>query len=457
MVHIDDYKGKHIFFIGIGGCSMSGLAHILHQRGYQVSGSDRNESNFTRFVRNNGIDVYIGHDPAHLQNVDLVVYSAAIKPDNPERAYAAKHGIPQMDRARLLGQLSSQFPVVIGIAGCHGKTTITSMLALIMQLGQMDSTIHIGGETAFLDAGVSVGKSDIFLTEACEYVESFLQLAPTAILVNNIDDDHLDYFKDLKEICDVFHRFVQKLPPTGLLFGCSDDPLVSRLMMECACKTVSYGLSGDGDYVAANIRYDTQGKPSFDCLYKGDFLFNAKLDVVGKHNVQNALGAIAVARHFGVSDAVIVDALAQYRLAKRRFEYYGDMGGVQLYHDYAHHPSEIMACLNAASKVPHQKLWVIFQCNSYSRAITLFDKYALAFEDADTVIIPDIYPGRETDTGLIHATDLAKGIKKSCKDTMYIPTFAEIRDYLKQYASAGDIVLALGSGDVYMQIRQFLQ
>lgn len=455
-VHIDDFKGKRLHFIGIGGCSMNGLARILNSRGYQISGSDKTESNFTRFVRSKGIPVCIGHDAKNVEGADLIVYSAAIKPDNVERLRAAELGIPQMERAELLGQLSDQFQQVVGVAGCHGKTTITSMLALILQKSEKDATVHVGGETDFLESGVAIGHSPLFVTEACEYVESFLHLSPTMIIVNNIDDDHLDYFKDIDAIYAAFEKFVGLLPKDGVLFGCADDPLVKKLLDGCACKTVRYGLEDKSGYSAEDLSYDDLGCPQFTCTLKGSPLFEVKLNVPGLHNAQNALAAICVARSLGIDDSHIQSALAQYHLAKRRFELYGTVNGVRIYHDYAHHPSEIKACLHAASQMQHKKLWVIFQCNSYSRAITLFDKYSVAFYDADTVIVPDIYPGREQDTGLIHAKDLVRGVKKSCDDTIYIPTFEEIREYLYPRWQEGDIVVALGSGDVYIQVKKLL-
>ncbi|MGI6168539.1 MAG: UDP-N-acetylmuramate--L-alanine ligase [Christensenellales bacterium] len=455
-VHIDNYKGKHLHFIGIGGCSMNGLARILHSRGYQVSGSDRIESNFTCFVRSKGIPVSIGHNEKNVEGVDLIIYSAAIKPDNIERRRAEELGIPQLERSELLGQLSDQFSQVLGIAGCHGKTTITSMLALILQKGGQDATVHVGGETDFLESGVAIDHSPLFVTEACEYVESFLHLSPTMIVLNNIDDDHLDYFKNIDAIYASFQKFVALLPPKGVLFGCTDDPLVNRLMDDCPCELVRYGLNSQSGYSAADIIYDEQGYPEFTCTLNGRPLFSVKLNVPGLYNIQNALAAISVARYLGIEDKHIQQALEQYRLAKRRFELYGTVDGVRIYHDYAHHPSEITACLHAAAQMQHRKLWVVFQCNSYSRAITLFDKYAEAFHDADAVLIPDIYPGREQDTGLIHAKDLVRGIISSCADTLYIPTFEGIRDYLSPRWQAGDIVVALGSGDVYIQARKLL-
>ena len=436
---------------------MNGLARILSSLGYQVNGSDRTESNFTRFVRSKGIPVSIGHDPHNVDGAGLVVYSAAIKPENPEMQRAKELGIPCLDRATLLGQLSDHYPEVIGIAGCHGKTTITSMTALILKEANLDATVHVGGETDFLEAGVSIGNGPIFLTEACEYVNSFLTLSPKMVLIHNIDDDHLDFFADIHEIYASFEKFLNKLPDDGVFFACTDDELVCKLAASCDKEIVRYGLHEAQGYTALNIEYNEFGHPSFDLALAGKPLFRVQLHVPGVHNIQNALAAIAVGRRLGAADAVIASALEEYHLAKRRFEYYGEVDGVKIYQDYAHHPNEIAACLQGASKVPHKKLWVVFQCNSYSRAKTLLDKYSLAFSDADEVLVPDIYPGREVDTGIIHARDLVEGVKKSCPNTHYIPTFEEIKAYLKPRWQKGDILVALGSGDVYVQIKKLFE
>ena len=455
MIHIDAFKGKKVYFIGIGGCSMNGLAQILRNRGYVVSGSDKVESNFTRKLKSVGIPVCIGHDPAHVEGADLIVYSAAIKPNNPELARARELGIPCLERAVLLGQISSQFQDVVCVAGCHGKTTITSMTALIFQYGGLDATVHLGGEAAHFDSGIVFGHSNLFLTEACEYMNSFLALSPSVIIINNIDDDHLDYFKSLNNIYEAFEKFVDLLPEAGIFIAYSGDPLVKKLIQTCPRRVIPYGFDWEQTgYSAREIVFSPEGYPSFDCYFAGKKLFRVELQVPGEHNVQDALAAIATSKLFGVDDESILHALSDYRLTKRRMELYGQVNGVKIYHDYAHHPSEIKATLKALSNMPHNKIWCIFQCNSYSRAITLMDKYAQSFGCCDTVIVPDIYPGRDIDTGIVHARDLVTKIKQSCADTVYVPTFQEIANYLKERWKPGDIVIGVGSGDIYVQIKK---
>ncbi|MGI6160504.1 MAG: UDP-N-acetylmuramate--L-alanine ligase [Christensenellales bacterium] len=456
-INIEDYKGRRLHFIGIGGCSMNGLAEIMHSNGYIVTGSDKVESGYTKRLRDMHLEIHIGHDAANVGDADLVVYSAAIKDTNPEMQAAADKGIPRIDRATLLGLITKQFSEVIGVAGCHGKTTITSMLALIFKHNNLNATMHVGGEVPFLSGGTHIGNRDIFLTEACEYVESFLKLKVTAAILNNIDDDHLDYFKDIDHIYSAFEKYVALLPENGLLCACIDDPLVAKLAASTKCRIDTYGLSSpEAAWTASNITYGEFGNPSFDCVHNGEVVCRVDLIVPGRHNIINALAAISLSHAFGIEAAHSAEALKDYTLAKRRFEFYGEKNGVKLFHDYAHHPSEITACLDAASRYPHNRIWCIFQCNSFSRAKTLFDKYATAFTHADFVLVPDIYPGREVDTGIIHATDLVRVISSSGTNCKYLPTFEDIKKHVSANAKSGDIVVAVGSGDVFKKVRILL-
>ncbi len=454
MVDLQRYKDGVVHFIGIGGCSMSGLAVILKALGYRTQGSDTHESKFTEKLKQEGIPYAVGHDAQNLGDAALVVYSAAIKPGNPEYDRAKEMGLPMLTRAQLLGQISRQYDMVIGIAGCHGKTTITSMIALVLRECGVDLTVHIGGMVDFLGGGVAVGSYPAFLTEACEYVGSFLELRPTFALVNNIDDDHLDYYKDIEEIYATFLKFAQLLPDAGALFYNLHDPLSVRLAKECVRRAVSYGFE-NADYTAVNAQYDANGCAEFDII-AGAQCAHVKLSVVGRHNMSNALAAVTIAHEvFGVDMQCAADALSHYHLAGRRFEIMGEKNGVKVIHDYAHHPAEIAACLDAASRFPHKKLWVVFQCNSYTRAKTLKDKYAQCFDNADMVLVPDIYPGRDIDRGEIHARDLVAVISahRLCE---YIPTFEQINTYLEQHALPGDVIITLGSGSVGTETAKLL-
>lgn len=453
MTHITEHKRIHL--IGIGGCSMSGLASILKNRGYYVQGSDRAESPFTERLKELGVPVFIGHDAKNIGDCDLIIFSAAIKSDNVERAEAKRRRIPELERSEALGQLTEGYESVVGIAGCHGKTTITSMLALICEQGGPDATVHIGGFVDFLNGGVRLGAHDMFITEACEYVESFLTLRPTIAIINNIDNDHLDYYGDMEHIVAAFKKFAALLPENGLLIGNTDDFRVRALMAEHTGRKLSYGMK-DADYTPANINYDDNGCPGFDIMFRGEKLMHIQLRIPGEHSVMNAIAAAAVAREIGADDNCIASALSVFRNTRRRFEYYGERNGVKYYHDYGHHPSEIAATMKAASNVKHNKLFCVFQCNSYTRAKTLFLNDVTCFNLADETLVPDIYPGREKDDGSVHARDMVAAINAGGGHATYLGTFENIRDYLDSHANAGDLVVTIGSGDVYIQTKKLL-
>ena len=453
MAHIDDAKRIHL--IGIGGCSMNGLARILKAQGHSVTGSDRERTQFTDSLDEEGIPYSLGHTGQYVEDAELVIYSAAIKPDNYERQLAREKGIPELERSVALGQISERFKEVVAVAGCHGKTTITSMLAFVNEQAGSNATVHVGGYVDLLHGGVRLGGNDLFITEACEYVESFLTLRPTVALVNNIDNDHLDYYKDMAHILAAFDKFVALLPEDGLLVACTDDFYVRDLVKKAKHRTVTYGLQG-GDYTAADVTFGETGCASFTALKKGEPLGTITLGVPGQHNVINALGVLAVCGELGVPFDDCAKALAAFRNTKRRFEYYGERNGIKVYHDYGHHPSEIAATLDAASRVPHKHLFCVFQCNSYTRAKTLFTENVTCFTKADTVLVPDIYPGREKDTGLVHARDMVEGINKSSGNARYIPTFEDIRLYIDEHGEPGDLIVTVGSGDVYRQTKKLL-
>lgn len=453
MAHID--QAKRIHLIGIGGCSMNGLAQILKSQGHIVTGSDRERTQFTDALDADGIAYSIGHTGEYVKDADLVIYSAAIKPDNPERVLARELGIPELERSVALGQISERFSQVVAVAGCHGKTTITSMLAVVNELAKTDGTIHVGGYVEFLQGGVRVGHHPLFITEACEYVESFLTLRPTIALINNIDDDHLDYYKDIDHITQAYVKFLQLLPADGTFVACVDDERVRKLAETSAHRVVTYGLTG-GDYTVQDLSYDAMGCPSFTVVHQGTPLGQIALSVPGKHNVINALGVCAISGLLDISFAVCAEALHEFHNTKRRFEFYGERNGIKVFHDYGHHPSEIAATLDAAQHCPHKHLYCVFQCNSYTRAKTLFTENVACFADADMVLVPDIYPGREKDTGLVHARDMVAGINATTHNAVYLSTFEEIRSWLDEHGEPGDLVVTVGSGDVYRQTKKLL-
>ncbi|MDR0840137.1 MAG: UDP-N-acetylmuramate--L-alanine ligase [Christensenellaceae bacterium] len=451
--HIKDHTLIHL--IGIGGCSMNGLAQILAARGFAVRGSDSASSPFTQRLNELHIPVTIGQAAENVEGADLVIYSAAIKPTNPERVRAKELGIPELERSVALGQLSEGYEQVVGIAGCHGKTTITSMLALICERGALDASVHIGGYTDFLQGGTRVGSRSLFITEACEYVESFLTLRPTLALINNIDNDHLDYYKTIDNIVAAFRKFVGLLPEGGLFIACTDDPRVQKLYEDFPGNKLSYGMT-HADFVPGDIAYDALGCPSYDLLQNGKKLGRIALQVQGTHQIIDSMAAAAVALQLGAAFADIAAALALFQNTRRRFEFYGERAGIRVFHDYAHHPAEIAATLEAAARVPHGKLWCVFQCNSFTRAKTLFTQEVDCFNQADEVLVPNIYPGREQDDGSVHARDMVAGICAAGGRALYIPTFEAIRAHLDAQGRPGDVVVTLGSGDVYKQTHTLL-
>lgn len=454
MAHIDNAKRIHL--IGIGGCSMNGLAELLKSQGHTVTGSDRSRTQFTDALDAEGIPYSIGHTGEYVRDADLVIYSAAIKPDNPERRLARELGIPELERSVALGQISERFGEVVAVAGCHGKTTITSMLAAVNEAGRCNATIHVGGYVDLLSGSVRVGGQELFITEACEYVESFLTLRPTIALISNIDDDHLDYYKDIDAITDAFRRFLALLPENGTFVACTDDFRVRALAEAEKHAVITYGLDG-GDYTAKDIVFDGLGCPSFTALGNGEPLGRVELQVPGRHNVTNALGTLAISALLGVPFEVYAEAMRRFRNTKRRFEFYGERNGIRVFHDYGHHPSEIAATLDAATHVPHNRILCVFQCNSYTRAKTLFTgDHVVCFDKADAVLVPDIYPGREVDTGLVHARDMVDSINRSTGNATYLPTFEEIRAWIDTFGKPGDIVVTVGSGDVYLQTKKLL-
>ncbi|MBO6061308.1 MAG: UDP-N-acetylmuramate--L-alanine ligase [Clostridia bacterium] len=454
-------KIKKIFLSGIGGCSMNGLAQILRSRGYEVCGSDKAVSPFTERLGELGVPVVIGQKAENVEGSDLLIYSAAIKPDNPERQRARELGIPEMERSVALGKLSEAYSSVVGIAGCHGKTTITSMLALIAEEGGLDATVHIGGFVEFLKGGTRIGRRDLFITEACEYVESFLTLHPTVALINNIDDDHLDYFRDIDHITDAFRKFVKLIPEGGLFIGCTDDGRVRGLLEEFRGKVseLTYGLDPENkpDYYPADEVYDELGCPSYTLYFRGEPVGRVKLHVPGRHNMLNSVAALAVALSHGTGFEVAAGALSRFENTRRRFEYYGERNGVRVFHDYAHHPAEIRAAVDSGLRTPHKNLYCVFQCNSYTRAKTLFCGHqGDCFAGVTRVLVPDIYPDREKDDGSVHARDMVAAINEATGNALYIPTFEEISDWLLENAHEGDVVVTLGSGDVYIQTKKLL-
>lgn len=445
-----------IHFIGIGGISMSGLAAVLLNNGYKVSGSDFKESKIIETLRSKGAEIYIGHSAENLKDVDLVVYTAAIPSDNPEILEAKKRNLILMDRAEFLGSIMKGHKYNVAISGTHGKTTCTSMLSSITLEGNLDPTILVGGELDLIGGNYRIGKSDYFITEACEYKASFLKFFPYVGIILNIDADHLDYYKDINDINDTFTKFSKLVPNDGYLVGYGEDKRVKKILDEASCNTISYGFTNE-DLTATDISYNNKGCATFTVCEKGTKLFNITLNNPGKHNILNALAAIAVALIFNVPNDKIINGLKKCKGAHKRFEYKGEINGITVIDDYAHHPTEIKATLSTASKIPHKKVYCVFQPHTYTRTKALFTEFSEAFKDCDELILMDIYAAREKDTGLVSSDELGDAIRNKGYKCTNVHSHDEACNYLKSKIQTGDVVLTVGAGDVVLVGEKLLQ
>ena len=438
----------HIHFIGIGGISMSGLAAVLLRRGFTVSGSDARQSELTRWLTNLGATIHYPQTAANItDDIDVVVYTAAIHPDNPEFAAVKAKNIPMLTRAELLGELMTNYEMPIAVSGTHGKTTTTSMLSHILMHADMDPTISVGGILPSIGGNVRIGHSENFITEACEYTNSFLSLYPKIAIILNIDADHLDFFKDLDDIRHSFHLFAKRLPEDGTLILNAEIPSLSDITKDLNCRVITFGV-GNGDYQAANVTYDSIGCGSFDLLRDGKLIGRFSLAVPGEHNVANAVSALAAGDLLGIAADVMAEGLLSFHGTDRRFQKKGEIGGVTIIDDYAHHPTEIKATLQAARKILAKNLWCVFQPHTYTRTKALLDEFVEALSHADKIVLADIYAARETDTLGISSDDIRKKLEAMGKEAYYFPTFDEIENFLLEHCIPGDLLITMGAGDV---------
>ena len=443
----------HIYFVGIGGISMSGLAEILLSRGYAVSGSDISRSDTVEHLESLGININIGQKAENITpDIDLVVYTAAVKQDNPELVAAQGYGIKVIERAVLLGKIMSEYKISAAVAGTHGKTTTTSMLSEIAMSAAVDPTLSIGGILPSINGTTRIGDSEYFIAEACEYCDSFLKFYPFLEIILNIDADHLDYFKDISHIRRSFKAFAEQASPEGFIIINSGIPDFGEIVKDAKSKVITYGSDPNkSDFYPENIVFDPNGYPAYDLCFKGGTLGRIELRVPGDHNILNSLAAAAAAICLGMDFDAVAEGLKAFHGTHRRFEFKGTVQGVTVYDDYAHHPTEIAATLAAARRsFPDKKIWCVFQPHTYSRTLALMDKFAAAFKDADSIIITDIYAAREKDTGIVSAEDLVKNIKSNNKNVIYIGDFSEIENYVLNNCTDRDLLITMGAGDVYL-------
>lgn len=443
-------KYRKIHMIGIGGVSMSGIAEILNHWGFSITGSDASQSEYTDDLISHGIPVKIGHDIENVSRADLVVYTAAISQEDPELVQARKLYIPTIERADFLGILTKVFNDTICISGTHGKTTTTSMISSCFLEGKLDPTIQVGAFLKQINGNYRLGNSEYFIIEACEYVESFLKFYPKTEVILNIDNDHLDYFKDMEHIILAFQKYVKLLPANGLLVINSDDPNCVKLSKCTEAKTVTFGINNQkANFVARNINFNKNGFPTFDVYYNDTFYKTISLSIAGMHNVLNALACIGVCHMYGLNKEQIKNGLLKFTGAHRRFEYVGDFGNhVCVYDDYAHHPTEIRATASALKNKSYNKSWVIFQPHTYSRTKNLLLDFAKALTLFDNIIITDIYAAREVNTYNVNSKNLVDEIQKLGRKAYYISSFDDITSFIKSHALNNDLVLTLGAGTV---------
>lgn len=449
MYQINFDQPEHIHFIGIGGISMSGLAEILLGAGFQISGSDSKPSSLTNHLEELGAKVFYGQCAENISDTyHCVVYTAAIHPDNPEYARCVELNLPMLSRAELLGQIMKNYKTAIAVSGTHGKTTTTSMFSSVLLAADTDPTISVGGILEAIGGNIRVGKSQNFITEACEYTNSFLSFYPTLSIILNIEEDHMDFFKDLEDIMNSFRRFAQRLPKDGVLIINKEIKDYEKVTEGLECKVITYGMDPSCTYHAENITFNAQGYGEFDVMHHHANLGHITLSVPGMHNVSNALAVIAASRKLGISMECIQAGLLGFGGANRRFQYKGNLNGVTIIDDYAHHPTEIRTTLEAAKNYPHREIWCVFQPHTYTRTKAFFKEFAQSLSLADHVVLADIYAARETDTLGMSSELLQKEIAALGADSYYFPSFAEIEEFLKSHCIHGDLLITMGAGDV---------
>lgn len=448
--HINFEEMNKIHFIGIGGISMSALAEIALSKGVKVSGSDRQESDITKHLVATGANIVYEQTAKNItEDIDLVVYTAAISTDNEELAEAERKNIPVMVRADFLGLLMKEYKTAICVAGTHGKTTTTSMLAHILMGGETDPTVLVGGILDSIGGNLRIGHSENFVTEACEYTNSFHSFFPTTAVILNVCADHLDFFKDINDIRASFKKFAALVPEEGLLVISGDIPQVEYFTDGLECRVITVGKDNDkNDISAAGIELDERACAAFDLIVKGENKGRVKLNVTGVHNVYNSLAAIAAAMDIGLSFEIIIKGLESYTGTERRFEKKGEFNGVTVIDDYAHHPDEIRATLETAKSYPHREIWVVFQPHTYSRTKELLEGFGETLALADHVVLADIYAAREKDTLGISSQNVAEEIEKHGTDCYYLGSFAEIEKFLQKKCLPGDLLITMGAGNV---------
>ena len=453
MYEIDDIlkKIKHIHFIGIGGSGMCPLAEILHNKGYLITGSDNNPGDNIDKLRSLGIKVTMGQKAENIEGAEMIVYTAALLSDNPELCAAKASGIPTFERSKLFGAVTRKYSNCIGVCGTHGKTTVTSMLTQVLIMADKDPTAVIGGKLPLIDSHGRTGNTETMVCEACEFVDTFLDLSPDVAVILNIDEDHLDYFKTLDNIIKSFHKF--SLLTTNTLIFNGDDENTCKAVDGIDKAKITFGFSEKNDYYPDNISYNRGSFGEFDVMYKGEKLTRLSLKIPGKHNILNALAAFAAAVNAGCTADECKKGIESFTGAGRRFEILGEINGITIADDYAHHPHELEAILNAVMKMGYKTVWAVFQPFTYSRTKILFDDFVRVLGIPDRLVMTEIMGSRERNTYNIYTKDLADKIPGS----VWFNTFEEVTDYIVKNAESGDIVITLGCGDIYKAAKMIVR
>lgn len=440
---------KHIHLIGIGGISMSAIAETLHNWKHIVTGSDLSQSAITDRLNSHGIPTAIGHDLENCKTADLIVYSAAIKEDDPEMILAKENSIPTVTRGEFVGFLTKMYKETICISGTHGKTTTTSMISICFFNAKKAPSIQVGAMLKNIGGNYHVGNSDYFILESCEYQANFLRFFPKTEVILNIDNDHLDFYKTFDNIVKAFQDFAKKLNEDGLLVTNADDKNCFALKDIVKSNFISYGIENEeADFIAKNITFDNNGFALFDVYKSNKFFHHFELSVAGKHNILNALACIAVCDYYGIDKNIIFESLKSFTGAERRLEYKGSFNDIPVFDDYGHHPTEILATANAIKNKKYNESWVIFQPHTYSRTATHLDSFAEVLCEFDHIVLIDIYAAREKNTIGISSQDLVNKINELGKEAIYIKDFDDVVKYIKSNAKPHDLILTLGAGTV---------
>lgn len=443
---------KRIHFIGIGGAGMCPLAEILHSKGYSLSGSDNNETDTLQRIRNLGIPVVLGQKAENIGDAEMVVFTAALLPDNPELVAAREMGVPTFERSKLFGAITRKFGSCIGVSGTHGKTTATSMLTQILLKCDVDTSAVIGGKLPLIGANGRVGTEDLLVCEACEFANTFLDLSPSCVLLLNVDADHLEFFKSMDNLIAAFGKFCSLARDT-VIFNGDDEKSRIAVNMSGAKKLITFGMSAENDWYPENITYVRGAFPSFDCMHKGENMGRVTLNVPGEHNIINSLAAISAAVYYGVDAKKAIEAVGTFGGAGRRFEILGSFDGITIADDYAHHPAELKVTLEAAMKMEYKRVWAVFQPFTFSRTYMLLDDFADVLAIADKVVLTEIMGSREINTYDIHTKQLSDKIEGS----VWFDSFDTIAQYLYDNVSSGDLVITLGCGDVYKIAKKLIK